>query len=392
MSSPRVLLITIFLAPLVYRFINLVRNYFIARRLQLPILITPVSWQDPWWIPIQPFFQPFKSLPFCGWLGYSSHGWVLHDRYRIHHRLGPAFVIVTPGKNDIYVGDPEASKELLSKWRVWTKPQAVYKLFDIFGKNVNSVNGDDWQRHRKLASYGFKESICSTVWDESLKQGQQISNLWSGQKEILLKDIGKHSAMVAMNVLSAAAFGKRYDFGDDKGLQTPDPGHELSYGEALRTVLENIMFTILFDGLKAPTWMLPQMLRILKTATSEFRAYLHENISEEKENLAAGGDEKANLSSVLVRANEKEKEVNDPKVKGVLSDSELLGNLFIFALAGHETTATTFTYSLPLLAAYPETQAWVAEEVDDIFGKDQIYSNVFPKLVRCMAVMVCYNT
>lgn len=388
MATLQLVLLTIAFAPLIYRFSNLVRNYFIARKLELPIIISPVTWQEPWYVLVGGSLQRFKNLPFCGWIGYSSLGWMLHDRYKTHQQLGPAFVVVSPGKNEVYVADPEACKELLSSWRVWTKPPELYRLFDIFGKNVNSVNGDDWQRHRKLASYGFKESISRAVWEESLRQGNDLCKDWTSKNEVLLGKVVKDSGTVAMNVLSAAGFGKRYDFGDATGLQTPDQGHQLSYGEALRTILENIMATILFDGLTAPDWLLPAKLKELKLATTEFRRYMHEKINEERANLAAGADEKANLCAVLVRANEKEKEIKDLSVRGILTDSELLGNLFIFGLAGHETTALTFSYSLPLLAANPDIQKWVAEEVDAVFGEDQEYSHAFPRLVRCMAVMV----
>lgn len=388
MATILTVLISIISAYFIYRFLNFIRNYLEARRIGLPILLSPVSWQDPLWPLIGPQLEPLKNLPLCGWITYSSIGWTLHDRYKTHERLGPVFAIVSPRKTDIFVCDPETCKELLSSWRVWVKPPDVYRLFDIFGKNVDSVNGDDWQRHRKLAAYGFKESISHTVWEESLRQGVEICTDWSSKSEVLMSKVGRDFGIVAMNVLSASGFGKRYDFGDDAGLQKPDPGHQLSYGQALRTILDNILATVLFDSLVAPDWLLPGKLRELKLATKELRSYMQEKITEERDNLAAGAGEKANLAAVLVRANEKEKEVKDLSVRGVLTDSELLGNLFIFGVAGHETTATAFSFSLPLLAANPETQTWVAEEVDNVFGKDQEYSRAFPRLVRCMAVMV----
>lgn len=56
-------------------------------------------------------------------------------------------------------------------------------------------------------------------------------------------------------------------------------------------------------------------------------------------------------------------------------------------------TAGTLVYALPLLAAFPHIQAWVAEQVDKNFSileKDR-YSEAYPKLVRCLAVMVCLS-
>ena len=55
-----------------------------------------------------------------------------------------------------------------------------------------------------------------------------------------------------------------------------------------------------------------------------------------------------------------------------LSDTELYGNLFLVNMAGFETTATVLTYTLALLAANREIQDWVGEEVDAVWGRDEL--------------------
>ena len=79
-----------------------------------------------------------------------------------------------------------------------------------------------------------------------------------------------------------------------------------------------------------------------------------------------------------------------------LTDEEIFGNIFAFNLAGHETTANTLATSLVLLAANPECQAWLVEEVQHVLGnsggmEDWKYDECFPNLKRCLAVMVCHN-
>jgi len=64
------------------------------------------------------------------------------------------------------------------------------------------------------------------------------------------------------------------------------------------------------------------------------------------------------LTSLLLA---EKSETND---KNHLSENELYGNLFIFILAGHETTSTTLTFSLLLLAIYPEIQEKLYKEVN----------------------------
>jgi cytochrome P450 len=50
-----------------------------------------------------------------------------------------------------------------------------------------------------------------------------------------------------------------------------------------------------------------------------------------------------------------------------LTDSEVLGNLFMFIIAGHETSANSIHFSLMLLALHPEAQKEVQREIERIF-------------------------
>jgi cytochrome P450 len=387
------------LAPLLlwltHRTITLLQNYTIARRLRLPILLTPLSWQDPWWLPLSSLFQPLS--PYFPFLSYSRLGWSLQDRYRMHHKYGPAFIIVSPRKTEIFIADPAAGRELLGNWRKWIKAPELYKIFTVFGEAVGTVNGEDWSRHRKVTAYGFSEKNCKLVWEEAVRQAEGMGAAWveKGSKGVLIEEVNSNAATLAMHVLSYAAFGKRHDFGDE-GVRKVERGHKMSHAEALREILHNLMFVILFDALRSlPEWLLPSKLRHLKLAKTEFKRYMVETVEEEREAVRRGDEgNRANLGAVLVAANEREKEVETRdvyggKVRRTLSDDELYGNLFFFAVAGHETTSGAISFALPLLAANPDVQEWVHEEVDKV-ARDgyEVYNETYPKLVRSLAVMV----
>ena len=392
-----ILLSTVVIAIFVSQLANLIQNYRIARRLRLPILITPVSWQNPLWVLVGRRFSFLKSLPFNlgAWTQYSLLGWQMHDNYHMHEKLGPAFVIVSPQKNVIIVGDAETASDVLTNWRSYVKANDLYNMFNIFGKNVNTVNGEDWQRHRKITAPAFKEGNCRLVWSSTRTQADNLGHQWSNStKEVTLKEVQHDTALLAMHVLSAAGFGKEYT--SHEALETPEPGHTLSYGASLDCILHHLMMTILFENLTAPTALLPSGMRRLKTAIADFKGYLVERVSEEQKEVTSGGLGKDNLLSTLVRANEAAK--NEPPEKSqsglgrrfVLTDDELYGNLFIFNVAGFETTAMTLTYAIPYLATYPDVQEWVAEEAKIVLGDEEglLYDNAFPRLVRTLATMV----
>jgi len=70
--------------------------------------------------------------------------------------------------------------------------------------------------------------------------------------------------------------------------------------------------------------------------------------------------------------------------KSILTEDSIYGNLFGLSFAGFETTFSTLAYGIVALAAYPEWQEWLREEVDEVGDADLSY-DVYPKLVRCLA-------
>jgi cytochrome P450 len=97
------------------------------------------------------------------------------------------------------------------------------------------------------------------------------------------------------------------------------------------------------------------------------------------------------LLEAMVNANEAEKQELQKSTAhpSYLTDSELYGNLFVFNLAGYETTASTMTFAFSFLAANPEIENWIIEEVDAYYTTSNYcdYTTTYPKLVRCLAWM-----
>lgn len=74
-----------------------------------------------------------------------------------------------------------------------------------------------------------------------------------------------------------------------------------------------------------------------------------------------------------------------------LTQSEVIGNIFMISLAGSGTTADTMHFAMIVLSLHQDIQSWVLEELDNVseeFGEDWNYAQVFPKLVRIICVMV----
>ncbi|KAF4548622.1 Cytochrome P450-like protein 42 [Elsinoe fawcettii] len=388
---------------------RLTRNLLAAHSLNLPIIMAPITWQSPLLPLLTPLLSPvcrlLSLLPWPlsllgSWLSFAPLAWTFPDRGEAHKRLGPTIAIVSPFQLEIVIADHETARAVMVDWKTWEKPGPMYEFFNIFGKNVLTVNGADWQRHRKVGSVGFKEGNCAVVWREARRQVAGMVG-WYGQGKgggqegskggvgVDIKTVAEGNNLLAMHVLMAAGFGKEYEFGP-QGLDQKEDGCDMSYGEALVILLYDIVSTILFSAIKAPGWLLPEKLRKLKIARQVYGMHLERKIADERE--AFRKEEKQGKSRLgdtlvasLIRANEMAKKEDGGKF--VLTQEELYGNLFIYNSAGFETTASQLTYAIPLLAVYPDVQGWVREEVDLVLKEGGDYTDMYPKLVRTLSLM-----
>ena len=384
----------------VFRFTN---NYIQAKKIGLPILICPINPMNPIWLLTKDLIKPtISSLPFGlgQWADRAEVGWTYYPKFAVHAKYGEAFTIVSPGTNEIIIAEPTATDDILRRRNDFIKDPDVYGMLNFYGPNLDTVNGKVWDRHRKITVPPFNEQNSALVWREAGDQADQMLEGWSKQDYVTSTQYDVHS--IALNVLCGAGFGLHSSFVDTKSPSGEGRSHlRLGYRESLRTLLANIVQLVLLSLLtKAgiPRWMFLGGMRKIGLAYEEFKGYMSEMLAREKTAFEQGDQTRHNLMSALVRASEESreaartsKEPSDMSAAG-LSDDEVYGNLFIYNLAGHDTTAATLHFAITLLAVFPEWQKWIAEEVDEVRKADPsgmwYYEETFPMLERCLALMV----
>lgn len=373
---------------------SLLRSYIGARSLNLPIIISPTDPFNLFWILFHKRLIPvLQLLPWnvAAFTHYSYVGWSYDDKFRAHAKYGDAFVLVSPGHLELYIANGEAVNAIVSQRRDFPKPTEMYKPLNVFGKNVDTVEGEEWQRHRKITTPPFNERNSSLVWKESLRQAQDMLTSWC---EYGLKGVDttvSDTMTLALHVLTSAGFGVSYTF--KHGLASSPPGHTMSYRDSLAAILGNIVPVFLIPRRLYSLPFLPARLRHIGKAIGEFEAYMTEMVQKERSLISKRDPGTDNLVSSLVRA-------SDQAGEHALSDNEILGNIFIYNLAGHETTANTLAYTVMLLAINPRYQDWLHEELVHVLGPHHLsaasgpaieewdYDKVFPQLTRCLATML----
>lgn len=260
----------------------------------------------------------------------------------------------------------------------------VQEVLNVFGPNISTAEGPDWQRQRKLTATPFNEQKSTYIWAESLRQATDMRNQWMSQDSegVTSEDV----RTLALHVLAYAGFQKSYPFKSfAKDSETPS-----SYRDSLSIILRNALVVMVVPSSVFSIPFLPAKWRQIGWAIAEFKQYMLNVVAEEKQLIAEGKPGTGNLVSNLVRADlNKTKMPHDLKP---LSIDEILGNIFVFNFAGHDTTAISLAYAVLPLVAHPEIQDWISEELQYYLlnedTKDWRYEDVFPKLKRTLAVLV----
>ena len=233
---------------------------------------------------------------------------------------------------------------------------------------------------RRSTAASFNEVTNRLVWNETLTQAGQMLQKWLAVGAKGVRSTAKDSQTLALNILLSAGFGQSYEFAS--AAKEAGQGGDLermSYREAIAAVIEN---TILIIGVGPH--MLPALgavsnkMAYLGKAYSLFRKYMTDMLDEGRK----GEVSRENLLGSLVSASHDEK---------LLTQREVIGNMFVYTFGGHDTTAHSLAWTFVLLSIHPEVQEWMREEIREVFKDKDVEQwtyDDFARLKRTQAVQV----
>ncbi|KAH6682921.1 cytochrome P450 [Halenospora varia] len=385
--------------------------------------LTCYTWRDDMitWL-ISPWIAPIvESLPFGWghWIRYTKRDfnwWSKGDLAR--EELGDVYWTVAPGGPQLWVSDASIITQVIQRRQDFVKKVSDYRATDLYGRNVLSSEGTIWQRHRRITGPPFNEKNSNLVFDETNRQGKAMLAAFIHDadgsesipgKEPVVDDLCHWTMTAALNVIASASLSIKSVWPTHsvaapgqkgKTLAVPKGFDEKSSGlaslpqESFDLVMNNIRLLIIM-----PRWLMRispfELLRDSAQASEDFRKYMYGLIAGHKARIESGEEDtgsdddhafgSADLLASIVKGS------TGSKAAG-LTDEEMIGNIFIFVLAGHETTATTIQSGLVLLACNPQDQIRVQEEIDEIWagkkeGGDLTYDD-YPKMRVIMALML----
>ncbi|KAL3492291.1 cytochrome P450 [Aspergillus germanicus] len=378
-----------------WKLISLTRFYIHGRRSGFPVFIAPFPTKNIVWMVITPMLQPllekYIPKPLYTRLDVAIYGWEYRQKAAIHGRVGKTFVLATLDECTLWVADPAIANVILQRRKDFLQPGIVGKVMGLFGANVITANGAEWQRQRKMVAPNLNEGLSKIVWDESCRQASRMSvylqsNSNSGSKTLS----GLKS--VAINVMGFAGYGQKQEWAPD----FESIGADIQDGRGLYFETVSLVAQMLLEAALVPSPILklpfmPERLQRLGRRKEHMPEYTKAVLDMERKQAAATTDSTStgqnSFIKVLVKCADEAKRGG---VSGMyLSDQEISGNLFIFTVAGFEATANTMGYAVLFLAAYPEWQDWIREELERLPADPLTwkYDEVFPRSNRVLAVM-----
>ncbi|KAK8133660.1 Cytochrome P450 [Apiospora sp. TS-2023a] len=396
-------------ATLLYSVAGLYANYNKVRATRLPVIVSPFYTFNPLWIVAQSWLVPRAwFLPLCRLLPEPFSlftcvilmDWPKEDGCDLHAKFGPAFWVISPGTIQLMCADPVANEEIISKYKAWPKPPDHVAALGMYGPNVLTVEGEDWQRHKRIIGPCFNERISVLVWEETMRQVQDMLDKVYADPEHTHRTLCDDSRTIALHAFMGVGLGAPQDF--STGARQRSGGRQFSFRDALTKVLHEIILTTVASQLPpAILKLLPKYISEMKVAFDEAGLYIgdlvraQEEVSEAK--TAAPTEKKPNtfLSTLVNNARDdanttaEESTTGGSRKKG-FSKQDLMGNMFVMSFAGHDTTASSLAFTVSMLAVRPGHQKWIQEEIDEVLasGVDRgDYKAIFPRLKRCQALL-----
>ncbi|RDI83693.1 hypothetical protein Vi05172_g6265 [Venturia inaequalis] len=360
--------LTLSTAWLLSNIFSLFNNYRQALTSNLPIIIGLGNPDNYFWIvlsvPLRRTIEKLTSNSF-----YDKHfkitiyGWEFRDKNgsneKMHDRYGPMFLLVSAGETELWVADPTAAQSILTKRKDFVQSKMGTKIMEALGPNIITSDGDAWARQRRLIAPNLNERISEVVWTESTTQAATMAHHLLSQPKGETNTTLEGLRSIALNVLGQAGYGEPQEW--TAGTLATSEDAKMTFFDAVSK-----MIPLMIPVAILPSWLLrlglmPKVLRDVGEAVDEYPGHTTALLNKERALAKESGEERSNFIAMLARLSDGDDKAD---AKSRLTPEEIQGNLFLFTAAGFDTTANTLAYAVTTLAAKPDLQNWLFEELD----------------------------
>ncbi|MEQ5868564.1 cytochrome P450 [Sagittula sp. NFXS13] len=243
-------------------------------------------------------------------------------------------------------------------------------LRPLLGESVFLTNGAQWQRQRRIIDPAFEGGRLKETFPAMYAAAEAARVRLAAQAGQVV-EVEQEASHAAADVIFRTLFSLPID--DDMASAV---FHEFRRYQRTQPILNLAAF------IKGPDWMPRLFRRDTKQTAKRIRGLIAQLTETRAAQIAAGTAPDDLATKIMTTA--------DPQSGETFTSSEMVDQVAIFFLAGHETSASALGWALYLMALYPEWQDRLAEEaraelVDGTFsevGRLRISRDVFRETLR----------
>jgi cytochrome P450 len=301
--------------------------------------------QEPVYPPPQPYTPNFLRRIRRGL--YSWFGLLNEWDFRI-----PVGALRFMGLNLLLVNEPAAVRQVLvSEVEAFPKhPYMLWILEPLIGRGIFAVNGEEWAQQRRLLDQAFQMAKLQRVLPQMAAacraslarlEAQVAGDLVTGRSV----DADAEMTLVTADVIVRTILSRPLEGAEAEAIFAAFTRYQKRAGRAL-------------------------MLRLLRLPRRRLQGYLARDAAPIRAWLAAAIDARLNapaahtpgdLLAALIEA-------RDPETGACFSREQLLDQVCVLFLAGHETSASALGMAVYLLGCFPEVQQRLRAEVLQVLG------------------------
>ncbi|SOB94448.1 cytochrome P450 [Rhodobacter maris] len=240
-------------------------------------------------------------------------------------------------------------------------------LTPLLGHSIFITNGPEWERQRRIIDPAFDggrtKEVLPAMWDAAASMVERMRPFADGRPV----DVEGQASHAALDVIFRTLFSIPVEDATANAVFDAFRAHQASRP----MVNTGTLFSL-------PRW-LPKLRFGATTKTAkQIRGFIASLVEARAAEIAAGTAPDDLATRIMTTP--------DPVDGKCFTPAEMVDQVGIFLLAGHETGAAALAWSLYLMALFPEWQEKLAAEAQEVIDAEKIYASSVSRLKLARAV------
>ncbi|OEY19342.1 cytochrome P450 [Campylobacter jejuni] len=251
---------------------------------------------------------------------------------------------------DLYVinDTKEVKRMMVDEVREFPKSAFLHELLSpLLGESIFTTNGEVWKKQRELLRPSFEMTRINKVFNLMSEAVADMMDRFSKYPNHAVIEVDEAMTFITADVIFRTIMSSKLD--EEKGKKILN---------AFVTFQEQSVHTAMRRMFCFPKWLSYVLGDRKRAKAGDVIRQVLSDIIKPRYDMADNAEFEDILGSLLL--------VVDADTNKRFSFEEILDQVAMLFLAGHETTASSLTWTLYLLSLYPEEQEKAYEEITQV--------------------------